>query len=69
MVVIEPLLDFDLEFVDWIRRIQPELVYIGYDNYNHRLPEPQLRKSRMLERELRGVTDVEVKALRKAWFE
>jgi len=69
VVVIEPILDFDLEFIDWIKRIRPELVYIGYDNYNHRLPEPQLSKAKMLERELRGITDVEAKSLRKAWFE
>ncbi|MCP8321902.1 MAG: hypothetical protein H3Z52_13345, partial [archaeon] len=68
-IVIEPILDFDLEFIDWIREISPETVYIGYDNYNNKLPEPQLKKTEMLEEELRQITDVTVKALRKAWYE
>jgi len=69
VIVIEPLLDFDLELVDWIERIRPELVYIGYDNYNYRLPEPQLSKAEMLVNELGEITEVQAKALRKAWFE
>ena len=69
IVVIEPILDFDPELVDWVRRIQPELVYIGYDNYNYRLPEPQLSKATTLVEELRTFTEVEAKVLRKAWFE
>ena len=68
-LVIEPILDFDPEFIDWIREIQPETVYIGYDNYFCKLPEPQLSKTEMLVRELQKITVVEVKALRKAWFE
>ena len=69
IVVIEPILDFDPELVDWVRRIQPELVYIGYDNHNYRLPEPQLSKATTLVEELRAFTEVEAKVLRKAWYE
>jgi DNA repair photolyase len=68
-IVIEPILDFDLEFIDWIKKIKPEMVYIGYDNYNYKLPEPQLSKTRMLVRELQGIAEVEARALRKSWFE
>jgi len=68
-MVIEPILDFDPEFVDWIRDISPEMVYIGYDNYGNKLPEPQLNKTEMLVRELHGIADVRAKALRKAWHE
>jgi DNA repair photolyase len=68
-IVIEPVLDFDAEFVEWIRMIEPEMVCAGYDNYNSRLPELHLNKPRMLTRELRGIAEVEVRALRKAWFE
>jgi len=70
-VVVEPVLDFDpAEFVSWIRIVQPEQVYIGYDNYNFKLPEPQLNKTYALVNELRRVGfQVEARALRKAWFE
>ncbi|MCW4019712.1 MAG: phage Gp37/Gp68 family protein [Candidatus Bathyarchaeota archaeon] len=68
-VVVEPILDFDLEFIDWIKELQPELVYVGYDNYHYNLPEPQLSKTWMLVKELRGTAEVVDKSLRKAWFE
>jgi len=69
VIVVEPILDFDSEFIDWVKSIRPETVYIGYDNYNCRLPEPELGKTKALEDELGGITDVEARALRKAWFE
>jgi len=68
-VVIEPILDFDPEFVDWIKEIKPEMVYVGYDNYNNRLPEPQLSKTQAFIDELQEKVQVEARNLRKAWFE
>lgn len=68
-VVIEPILDFDAEFIEWIREIQPELVHIGYDNYGNRLPEPPLEKTMALKKELSRLTEVDVGSLRKAWYE
>jgi len=68
-IVIEPILDFDLEFIDWIKEISPEIIYIGYDNYNNKLPEPQLNKTKVLVKELYEIADVRAKALRKAWYE
>jgi len=68
-IVIEPILDFDIEFIRWIREISPEIVYIGYDNYNNKLPEPRVNKTKMLVKELYGITDVKAKVLRKAWYE
>ncbi len=68
-IVVEPILDFDPEFADWIKEIKPELVYVGYDNYNNRLPEPQLSKTQALINELRQTVQVEARNLRKAWFE
>ncbi|MCD6368577.1 MAG: DUF5131 family protein [Thermoproteales archaeon] len=45
-ISIEPVLDFNLEiFVDWLKDIAPFLIYIGYDNYNNKLPEPPLEKT------------------------
>lgn len=68
-VVIEPILDFDEEFIRWIKEISPKTVYVGYDNYNNRLPEPPRNKTERLVAELLRVTDVRVKKLRNAWFE
>ncbi|MBS7614374.1 DUF5131 family protein [Candidatus Bathyarchaeota archaeon] len=68
-IVIEPILDFDPEFADWIQNINPELVYVGYDNYNNKLPEPPLDKTKAFIDELRQTMRVEARNLRKAWFE
>ena len=68
---IEPILDFDLDvFTKWITEINPKIIYIGYDNYNHKLPEPPLNKTQKLIKELTelGFTVYE-KTLRKAWYE
>ncbi len=69
IIVIEPILDFDPEFIDWIKSINPELVYVGYDNYNNKLPEPPLYKTQALIDELKQTIRVEAQNLRKAWFE
>ena len=69
-ISIEPILDFDLEiFTSWLRDIAPRLVYIGYDNYDWRLPEPPLSKTMKLVEELRKITKVELKSMRRAWHE
>jgi hypothetical protein len=70
-VSIEPILDFDMEdMIAIIEKIKPSWgVSIGYDNYGHRLPEPPLAKTKQLIRELEKFTRVEVKTLRKAWYE
>jgi hypothetical protein len=69
-VSIEPILDFDLEnFVKWIKDINPFMVYVGYDNYKYKLPEPQLSKTEGLINELSRFTLVVKKTIRKAWFE
>jgi len=71
MVSIEPILDFNLEtFVEMLANIRTAFVYVGYDNYNHKLPEPPLHKAKALVRSLRekGIQVYE-KTMRKAWFE
>ncbi len=69
-VTIEPILDFDLdEMVQWIREINPEFVYVGYDNHNCRLPEPPLSKTLELIEELEKFTEVRRKTIRRAWWE
>ncbi|MCD6088338.1 DUF5131 family protein [Candidatus Bathyarchaeota archaeon] len=69
VVVIEPILDFDFEFVEWVREICPERIRIGYDNYGNRLPEPPLAKTMILKEELKRIAEVELGVIRKAWYE
>ena len=71
MISIEPIIDFDLNiFPDLIVKAEPEFVYVGYDNYGNKLPEPSLRKTMELIDMLKehGIT-VYTKTLRKAWWE
>ena len=65
-VSIEPILDFDLkDLYTWIREIKPILVYVGYDNYGHNLPEPDIKKTTSLITLLAKYTHVRVKTLRE----
>ena len=71
-VAIEPILDFNLEkFSRWIEDIMPIMIYIGYDNYNNKLPEPPLSKSLKLIERLSRTTFALLlkKTLRPAWNE
>jgi len=68
-LVIEPILDFDLEFISWIKEISPRRIYVGYDNYDNKLPEPIMDKTKRLINELYEIKDVRAKAIRKAWYE
>lgn len=45
---LEPLMDFDLEFIKWIEHINPEIVELGADNYHNNLPEPNSEKTNAL---------------------
>jgi len=63
MVSIEPVMDFDLDiFINGLRTIKPEFVYIGYDNYNNKLTEPSKQKVNKLIKRLEKFTEV-----RKKW--
>ncbi len=69
-VSIEPILDFDLDtMVKWIEDIAPVMVYVGYDNYNNKLPEPPLSKTMKLIERLSEITIVVRKTIRPAWYE
>lgn len=62
MVTIEPILDFDLEeFVDMIKKINPDWVNIGADSKNHNLPEPNKEKVIRLIEELKKFTHIKKK--------
>ena len=67
-ISIEPIMDFDPDVMfKWITEIEPEIVSIGYDNYNNHLPEPPLSKTLKLIEDLEasGII-VERKTLREA---
>jgi protein gp37 len=69
-ISIEPIMDFDFGvMLKWIEEIFPFLVYIGYDNYNHELPEPTLNKTMQLLDEVSTITLAVKKTFRQAWFE
>jgi len=70
LMSIEPILDFDLKtFKRWIEDINPFLVYVGYDNYNHKLREPILKMTLNLISMISENTLVIKKTIRPAWFE
>lgn len=63
---IEPILCFDLEVIfSWVKDIAPEIVEIGYDNYNNSLPEPTLRETLELSHRLSSFTKVVLKTMRE----
>lgn len=71
MVTIEPVLDFDVDvIVSWIKKIDPCTVWIGYDSKKNNLPEPELRKVKILQNDLEAIGFTVIpKTIRKAWWE
>ena len=67
-VTIEPIVQFGLLLPRMIEEIDPEFIYIGYDNHNCKLPEPAVAKTKALIKQLEAFTEVRVKTLRKAWW-
>ena len=48
-ITIEPIIEFDFNiFLGWIKDINPERVYVGYDTKKNNLPEPSLEKTMKL---------------------
>lgn len=52
MVSVEPIMKFSPLFGEMLLKIKPDLIAIGYDNYNHGLMEPTLTMTMMLENTL-----------------
>lgn len=66
-VTIEPILDFDMKILkEWIWKINPEIVWVGYANHTNglNLDEPELSKTQELIFELNRFTDVRLKTIR-----
>ena len=69
-VSIEPILDFNIKsFTKQIEEISPIMVYVGYDNYHNRLPEPPIKKTMRLIDNLSAHTLVVKKTIRPAHYE
>lgn len=71
MLAVEPILQFcENNFFEWILKVKPKFVAVGYDNYGNHLPEPSLEQTLRLIRglESEGIT-VFRKTLREAWNE
>jgi hypothetical protein len=44
-ITIEPILMFDIDkMTEWMRAVDPEIIYIGADSKRHNLPEPTERE-------------------------
>ena len=66
-VTIEPVMDFDVEiFASWIRAINPEFVYFGFNSRPNRvnLPEPSPEKVRSFISRISPITQIRFKELR-----
>ena len=54
MVTIEPVLDFDQrELVSWVKKINPAVVWLGYNSGKVDLPEPSAEKFKKLHQALK----------------
>ena len=70
IVSIEPIIDFDIDtFIKWMEEINPFIVYVGYDNYCHKLREPTMEKTTKLLNMLSETSLLIRKTIRPAWFE
>lgn len=66
IVTIEPIMEFDFDiFLEWLKEISPERVYIGYDTKKNYLPEPSLEKTKKLIKELEKFTKVKLKYMKE----
>lgn len=66
IITIEPIMEFDFDqFLEWIKVINPERVYIGYDTKKNNLPEPSLEKTKKLILELEKFTKVKLKYMKE----
>ena len=66
-VSVEPIMDFTDEFSEKIKKVEPWAVAVGYDNYKNKLPEPSLKKTEGLIKELEKFTKVYRKTIRESW--
>lgn len=68
-IAIEPIMPFSKDFAKKIERAEPWMVAIGYDNYDNKMPEPTLKETKQLIPQLEKFTTLDLKTIRKAWWE
>jgi len=68
-ISIEPIMPFSEEFPWKIEKAEPWKVAVGYDNYDNNLPEPLKEETIQLIHDLRTFTSLDLKTIRKAWYE
>ncbi len=67
VVTIEPIIEFRHEiFLSWLKALNPERIYIGYNSKSKsiQLPEPSLKKTQELIKELKKFTKVKTKYMK-----
>ena len=63
MISIEPVMDFDFsDFLSSLKKVKPDFIVIGRDNYGNNLPEPTLEKILSFIYELKCFTRVILKS-------
>lgn len=68
-ISIEPIMPFSSEFPWKIEKAEPWKVAIGYDNYDNKMIEPLLEETKQLIHDLGTFTTLDLKSIRKAWYE
>lgn len=68
-ISIEPIMTFSKDFAKKIEKAEPWMVAVGYDNYANKLPEPRKQDTEWLISQLEKFTQVDIKTIRKAWWE
>ena len=66
-ISIEPIMKFSPTFIKDIANINPWAVAIGYDNWHNELPEPTLKDTLELIKQLEEFTIVYRKTIRRRW--
>jgi DNA repair photolyase len=61
-ITMEPIMDFDIEIVEWLQLIKPMQINIGADTGKNNLPEPSKEKILQLIHELEKFTVVHQKS-------
>lgn len=71
MVTIEPVIDFDIDvMLAWMKKLQPCMIWLGYDSKRNYLPEPELAKVKQLHWKLSKLGYILIlKTIRTAWWE
>lgn len=71
MLTMEPVIDFDVDIiVSWAKMLNPCMIWFGYDSKRNYLPEPELKKVKILHWKLsKAGYFVILKTIRKAWWE